>query len=143
MFFYLNHSYDPTGTHFLLSLTNTTPPTPIGTIRVNILDSSSSSFRYKLGRLAILKPYRKYGLGKVLVERLHEWVVDDARVPRGKPHRNSTGDDSKDIEIICHSQIPVKGFYSKFGYQPEVSLLITAGVCVYAHLLFVCSGNRI
>ena len=28
----------------------------------------------KLGRLAVLKPYRGYGLGKILVKAVHDWV---------------------------------------------------------------------
>lgn len=32
---------------------------------------------YKLTRLAILKDYRKYRLGRELVQALHDWVIED------------------------------------------------------------------
>lgn len=66
---------------------------------------------YKLTRLAVLKDYRKYRFGKLLVETLHEWARNDALETHGSEAKHAT--------LVCHSQIPVQGFYSKFGYTPE------------------------
>ncbi|KAH0839818.1 acyl-CoA N-acyltransferase [Lanmaoa asiatica] len=96
---------DPTATHFLLRLVPSL--TPIGTIRAYRVEGGNY---YKLSRLAVLKPYRQYHCGRDLVLALHRWVKDDAK-------RIGAMQVTK---VVCHSQLPVKGFYSKYGYQPEV-----------------------
>ena len=83
---------------------------------------------YKLGRLAVLKAYRQCRFGRDLVLALHRWVKDDAMRTGLQAH------------VVCHSQLPVQGFYAKYdkfalchphiaaessllsryGYQPEV-----------------------
>ncbi|KDR83997.1 hypothetical protein GALMADRAFT_690220 [Galerina marginata CBS 339.88] len=95
-------------THFLLRLTPSL--TPIGTIRAFKVPGKEY---YKLTRLAVLKDYRQYRFGRALVERLHDWVNEDALRNNGA---NTTG---ALVEIVSHSQIPVKGFYAKFGYEPQ------------------------
>ncbi|KAI9574787.1 acyl-CoA N-acyltransferase [Boletus coccyginus] len=94
---------DPTATHFLLRLVPSL--TPIGTIRTYSVEGPNY---YKLSRLAVLKPYRQYRFGSNLVLALHRWVKTDAK---------RTG--LQVVPVICHSQLPVKGFYAKHGYQPE------------------------
>ncbi|EIM85726.1 acyl-CoA N-acyltransferase [Stereum hirsutum FP-91666 SS1] len=95
--------YDATATHFLLRLLPSNEP--IGTIRAYC---SSGATYYKLSRLAVLKEYRKYSFGRELVLALHDWVKQDA-----------TSRGLTTVKIVSHSQIPVKGFYAKFGYTPE------------------------
>ncbi|KAJ2927882.1 hypothetical protein H1R20_g9201, partial [Candolleomyces eurysporus] len=99
---FLNRHED-TATHFLLRLVPSL--TPVGTIRLHQVKSPSGDY-YKLTRLAILKEYRKYRFGRELVESLHEWV---------KAHALETNP----VTIVCHSQLPVQGFYAKLGYLPE------------------------
>lgn len=73
---------------------------PIGTIRVYKMPGADY---YKLTRLAVLKDYRKYKFGGALVLALHEWV-----------RRHALQDEALgSVRIICHSQLPVKGFYGK------------------------------
>ncbi|GLB34059.1 putative acetyltransferase (GNAT) [Lyophyllum shimeji] len=96
--------FDPTATHFLLRLTPSL--TPVGTIR----GYKAPGGYYKLSRLAVLKDYRSFRFGRELVLALHDWVKADAL---------SAGGDNKFVEIVSHSQLYVKGFYAKFGYQPE------------------------
>jgi predicted GNAT family N-acyltransferase len=91
-------------THFLLRLSPSL--TPIGTIRVYKMPGADY---YKLTRLAVLKDYRKYKFGQALVLALHEWVRRDALQDEAL----------SSVKIICHSQLPVKGFYAKFGYESE------------------------
>lgn len=86
-------------THFLLRLTPSL--TPIGTIRGFKYPGKDY---YKLTRLAVLKDYRKYRFGRELVEKLHDWVREDAL-----RQSNTAGL----VDIISHSQIPVKAFYAK------------------------------
>ncbi|KAI0320657.1 acyl-CoA N-acyltransferase, partial [Amylostereum chailletii] len=65
---------DATATHFLLRLLPS--HTPIGTIRAF---KAPGDAHYTLGRLAILKTYRKYRFGRELVLALHDFVQRDAR----------------------------------------------------------------
>ncbi|KAF8076661.1 acyl-CoA N-acyltransferase [Lyophyllum atratum] len=95
--------FDPTSTHFLLRLTPSL--TPIGTIRAY----KAPGGYYKLSRLAVLKDYRSFRFGRGLVQALHDWVKTDA----------TSAGTTDFAEIVCHSQLYVKGFYAKFGYQAE------------------------
>jgi len=95
---------DDTAAHFLLRLTPSL--TPIGTIRAYQMPGTD---HYKLTRLAVLKDYRKYKFGRALVLTLHEWV---------RQHALQAGALGP-VKLICHSQLPVKGFYAKFGYESE------------------------
>ncbi|TFK68186.1 hypothetical protein BDN72DRAFT_842096 [Pluteus cervinus] len=154
-------------THFLLRLVPSL--TPVGTIRGYKVPDTTY---YKLTRLAVLKPYRRFRFGSVLVSVFHDWVQEDARIQLGQGKSSLTaststnrdvshggqhhGESAHDVlplpsadgiistivssstqtnptvnkigtgsevgervvEIVCHSQIPVKGFYAKFGYEP-------------------------
>jgi len=80
---------------------------PIGTIRASRGSSGGAPY-YKLSRLVVLKEFRKRHFGRELVLALHKWVIADAQ-SRGEHF----------AKLICHSQIPVKAFYAKFGYTPE------------------------
>jgi GNAT superfamily N-acetyltransferase len=95
---YMFPRHDETSTHFLLRLMPSR--TPIGTIRAYRLEGASY---YKLSRLAILKEYRRYNFGRALVLALHDWVKADAERFGGSGY----------AEVIAHSQIPVKAFYTK------------------------------
>ncbi|KAG6910973.1 hypothetical protein DXG01_006027 [Tephrocybe rancida] len=106
-------SFDPTATHFLLRLTPSL--TPIGTIRAY----KAPGGYYKLSRLAVLKDYRNYRFGRELVLALHDWV---------KAHALGAGS-TEWVEIVSHSQLPVKGFYAKYVRPytfPLVIVLIAA-----------------
>jgi len=94
--------HEDTATHFLLRLLPSN--TPVGTIRC-----VKGKDYYKLSRLAVLKDYRQFRFGRQLVSALHDFVKDDAR-KSGNPDPT---------RVISHSQLPVKGFYAKFGYEPE------------------------
>ncbi|KAK8846810.1 hypothetical protein IAR55_005898 [Kwoniella newhampshirensis] len=121
--------HDPTAVHFLLTTpvssppdvsTSSLPPTshsstttekPIGTIRfVPELG--------KLTRLAVLKEYRQYGLGRLLVEEMEKWVKNNAETEALKDLIKDIGGLGA-IKIKCHSQIPVVPFYSRLGYVAD------------------------
>ncbi|KAI9513270.1 acyl-CoA N-acyltransferase [Russula earlei] len=96
---------DEAAEHFLLRLLPSLQP--IGTVRA-VRASSRGVPCYKLGRLAVLKDFRNYHFGRELVFALHEWIITDSR-SRGE----------RLAKVVCHSQIPVKAFYARFGYAPE------------------------
>ncbi|KAI0677329.1 acyl-CoA N-acyltransferase [Trametes maxima] len=87
-------------THILLRLVPSLEP--VGTIRCVKLKEY-----YKLTRLAVLKEYRKYRFGRLLVQSLHDYVKSDAKA--------SGRGDADSVKIVSHSQLPVKGFYGKSG----------------------------
>jgi len=96
--------YEQSSTHFLLRLVPSL--VPIGTVRVYRPNNASY---YKLSRLAVLKDYRRYKFGRDLVLALHDWVKLDTKRIGGFGY----------AKVIIHSQIPAKGFYAKYGYEPE------------------------
>ncbi|KAJ6515560.1 acyl-CoA N-acyltransferase [Mycena sanguinolenta] len=99
--------------HFLLRVTELDPSTgettvkSVGTIRGTTPGTYSGNDRYKLSRLAVDKNYRTHKFGRLLVDKLHDWIREDAK----RTNRLA--------EVECHSQIPVMKFYAKFGYKPE------------------------
>ncbi|KAJ7228340.1 acyl-CoA N-acyltransferase [Mycena pura] len=114
--FPLDTEYDDVedvATHFLLRVTESDTATgaqtvkAVGTIRVTTPEIYRTLNRYKLSRLAVDRAYREHRFGRRLVEHLHDWVRADARATNRR------------AEIECHSQIPVMGFYAKFGYRAE------------------------
>ncbi|WVR03031.1 hypothetical protein IAU60_000020 [Kwoniella sp. DSM 27419] len=108
---------DAASTHFLLKLGSSEP---IGTIRV--IDSTG-----QLGRFAILKPHRGLGLGRPLVEAVHEHV------------RSSSGQ-----QVWCQSQagdssageVDATGFYRRLGYVERGEKYLKEGTL---HQDMVCS----
>ncbi|KAF5393045.1 hypothetical protein D9757_001284 [Collybiopsis confluens] len=96
---------DPVSIHFLLRLKPSL--IPIGVIRC----SQYGPGTYKLSRLAVLKEYRRFKFGVELVQTLHNWIQADANQGQGQAGGS--------VKVVCHSQIPVKSFYAKFGYIPE------------------------
>ncbi|KAJ7572562.1 acyl-CoA N-acyltransferase [Mycena floridula] len=98
-------------THFLLRKITETEDgkldySPIGTIR----GWKTAQDYYKLTRLAVLSSYRQHKFGRDLVLALHDWV---------RKHARASSPDIMDVKIVAHSQMPVKGFYAKFGYVAE------------------------
>ena len=51
----------------------------VGTGRVRVVDGSG-----KLERICILKPYRKYGLGKKIIQTLEEIAKEESPTYMGK-----------------------------------------------------------
>ncbi|CAL1701286.1 unnamed protein product [Somion occarium] len=111
-------------THFLLRLTSGSDAgKPVGTIRYTKQTSPSTrETYYKLSRFAVLKDYRNYRFGVGLVNALHDYIRTDARKSRNEGSangNNAPGDQDGFVRVVCHSQIYIKGFYEKIGYEPE------------------------
>ena len=77
----------------------------IGTVRLDL------ELEGKMGRLAVIQPYRRRGAGRQLVERLHQSARDAGL-----------------SEIWCHAQLSAQNFYSVLGYQAEGSIFEEAGI---------------
>jgi hypothetical protein len=116
--------YDDTAIHFLLRLIPSL--TPIGTIRTfKRKDADHSYVYYKLSRLAVLKNYRQHKFGRDLVLALHDWVINSESkgITIGRDLSSSSSPSisgqasdpvpGRYVEVVSHSQIPVKGFYAK------------------------------
>ncbi len=85
---------------------------PVGTGRVRMLDGFS-----KLERICILEPYRKFGLGKVIIRALEE-IAEKKGVS----------------QVKLHGQTQAEGFYKKLGYQVSSSVFMEDGI---PHILMV------
>lgn len=79
---------------------------PVGTGRVRFVDSYG-----KLERICILEPYRKYGLGKVIVNVLEEIAKEN-------------GVD----KVKLHGQTHAEGFYHKLGYETASDVFMEDGI---------------
>ncbi|MDP4527057.1 GNAT family N-acetyltransferase [Bacillus halotolerans] len=79
---------------------------PVGTGRVRIVDHTG-----KLERICILKPYRKYGLGKIIIGEL-EKIMQEKGITK----------------IKLHGQTHAAGFYKKLGYQTASDEFMEDGI---------------
>lgn len=85
---------------------------PIGTGRVRWVDGFG-----KLERICILEPYRKFGLGKVIIKTLEEIAEEKGA-----------------SKVKLHGQTQAEGFYKKLGYQTSSSVFMEDGI---PHILMI------
>lgn len=83
---------------------------PVGTGRIRFVDGNG-----KLERICITKPYRKYGLGKVIFNEL-ENIAEIKGVK----------------QVKLHGQTQAEGFYLKLGYHAASDIFMEDGI---PHLL--------
>lgn len=84
----------------------------VGTGRLRVVDGLG-----KLERICILEPYRKFGLGKVIIQTLEE-IAKDKEIARAK----------------LHGQTQAEGFYKKLGYQTSSNVFMEDGI---PHILMI------
>lgn len=84
----------------------------VGTGRLRVVDGLG-----KLERICILEPYRKFGLGKVIVKALE----DIAKV-KGLS------------QVKLHGQTHAESFYEKLGYQTSSEVFMEDGI---PHILMI------
>lgn len=65
----------------------------------------------KLGRMAVLAPWRGHGVGAMILQRLLEEAID-RRMP----------------SVYLHGQVPVLGFYARAGFVAEGEVFEEAGI---------------
>ncbi|MGG4263915.1 GNAT family N-acetyltransferase [Peribacillus simplex] len=85
---------------------------PVGTGRLRVVDGLG-----KLERICILEPYRKFGLGKIIIKTLEE-IAKEKELSRVK----------------LHGQTQAEGFYKKLGYQTSSDIFMEDGG---PHLLMI------
>lgn len=85
---------------------------PVGTGRIRVVDSLG-----KLERICILKPYRKFGLGKVIIKALEE-IAEVKGLS----------------QVKLHGQTQAEGFYQKLGYRTSSNIFMEDGI---PHILMV------
>ena len=93
---------DRRATHLLASVGGK----PVGTARLVFTNAKA-----KIGRMAVLKSYRRKGVGKALLKT----AVELARKRRAKL-------------IYLHAQVSVVGFYEKMGFRPVGRVFMEAGI---------------
>ncbi|MEH7378738.1 GNAT family N-acetyltransferase [Neobacillus drentensis] len=75
---------------------------PVGTGRIRFIDGVG-----KLERICILEPYRKFGLGKIIIKALEEIAEE-----RGAS------------QVKLHGQTQAEGFYKKLGYRTSSNIFM-------------------
>lgn len=66
---------------------------------------------YPIGRVAVLKEYRKYGIGRMMITNLHDFL-----------HKRGVN-----RTFVC-AQVTARGFYEKLGYEAEEGIVDDEGV---------------
>ena len=89
----------------------------VGTARVVMRGNGA-----KIGRMAVLKSYRRKGIGTALLER--------AIAAAKRRHAR---------KIYLHAQVPVVGFYEKLGFRCVGPMFDEAGI---AHRKMILKGDR-
>lgn len=85
---------------------------PVGTGRIRIIDGIG-----KLERICILKPYRKFGLGKVVIKALEEIATTNGI-----------------YTFKLHGQTHAEGFYNQLGYITSSDIFMEDGI---SHVLMI------
>ncbi|RXT03883.1 GNAT family N-acetyltransferase [Ammoniphilus sp. CFH 90114] len=85
---------------------------PVGTGRMRVVDEFA-----KLERICLLAPYRKYGLGKMIIQTL-EQLAREKGMTKAK----------------LHGQTQAEGFYQKLGYETHSPVFMEDGI---PHVLMV------
>lgn len=85
---------------------------PVGTGRIRWVEGVG-----KLERICILEPYRKFGLGKVIIKALEE-IAEDKGL----------------LQVKLHGQTQAAGFYEKLGYQTSSGVFMEEGI---THILMM------
>jgi predicted GNAT family N-acyltransferase len=81
----------------------------------------------KLGRLATLKPYRKLGLGRLLVNAALEWAREHPRevVPAMSPTTKEASGLTEDVwnGLVCvHAQVGVERAWTRYGFKKDEAM---------------------
>lgn len=79
---------------------------PVGTGRIRFIDGVG-----KLERICILEPYRKFGLGKIIIKALEE-IAEEQEAP----------------QVKLHGQTQAEGFYKKLGFHTSSPIFMEDGI---------------
>ena len=79
--------------------------TPVGTGRLDL------DYGGKVGRVAVVAPYRRGGVGNAIMERLHA-IARNERLP----------------QLWCNAQLTAVPFYERLGYVRSGPVFVEAGI---------------
>ncbi|MEH6908204.1 GNAT family N-acetyltransferase [Neobacillus drentensis] len=79
---------------------------PVGTGRIRFINGVG-----KLERICILEPYRKFGLGKIIIKALEEIAEEKGA-----------------SQVKLHGQTQAEGFYKKLGYLTSSDIFMEDGI---------------
>ncbi|MEH6958012.1 GNAT family N-acetyltransferase [Neobacillus drentensis] len=79
---------------------------PVGTGRIRFINGVG-----KLERICILEPYRKFGLGKIIIKALEEIAEEQGA-----------------SQVKLHGQTQAEGFYKKLGYLTSSDIFMEDGI---------------
>ncbi|WP_423801832.1 GNAT family N-acetyltransferase [Neobacillus sp. SAB-20_R2A] len=79
---------------------------PVGTGRIRFINGVG-----KMERICILEPYRKFGLGKIIIKALEEIAEE-----RGAS------------QVKLHGQTQAEGFYKKLGFRTSSEIFMEDGI---------------
>ncbi|KAB8126018.1 GNAT family N-acetyltransferase [Gracilibacillus oryzae] len=79
---------------------------PVGTGRIRLVDGLG-----KLERICILEPFRKYGMGNLIVQTLEKIAADMGA-----------------SQVKLHGQTQAEGFYQKHGYKTSSNIFMEDGI---------------
>lgn len=79
---------------------------PVGTGRIRFIDGVG-----KLERICILEPYRKFGLGKIIIKALEE-----------------IAEEQEASQVTLHGQTQAEGFYKKLGFHSSSPIFMEDGI---------------
>lgn len=79
---------------------------PVGTGRIRFIDGVG-----KLERICILEPYRKFGLGKIIIKALEE-----------------IAEEQEASQVKLHGQTQAEGFYKKLGFHTSSPIFMEDGI---------------
>lgn len=96
---------DQTARHFLVHCKGT----PIGCARLLVSDNGEA----QIGRMAVLEPYRKQGIGRALILALIEYYLSQ--------HKSTS-------RLFLHAQIQVVNFYQSLGFVEYGEEFMDAGI---------------
>ncbi|NHC42803.1 GNAT family N-acetyltransferase [Bacillus sp. MM2020_1] len=79
---------------------------PVGTGRIRFINGVG-----KLERICILEPYRKFGLGKIIIKALEEIAEEQGA-----------------LQVKLHGQTQAEGFYKKLGFRTSSNIFMEDGI---------------
>jgi predicted GNAT family N-acyltransferase len=79
---------------------------PVGTGRIRFIDGVG-----KLERICILEPYRKFGLGKIIINALEKIAEEKGA-----------------SQVKLHGQTQAEAFYKKLGYRTASDIFMEDGI---------------